>query len=127
MLDYYKRLFLSQFILYMGGGGSDSSVINRIIESQREAKVEANRMGGFNRIRMRVQNLGERLEDFRGKATGDLGVTLGELEAEQAQLMAELEAIGGENEKWDAARKELIRESHDLRGRVNEFAGKVNG
>ena len=42
MIDYYKQLF-TQFILNMGGGGSDPGAINRIIEQQREAKVEANR------------------------------------------------------------------------------------
>ena len=53
--------------------------------------------------------------------------TFVELEAKQAQLMVELEAIGGENEKWDAARAEVVREATALRGRVREFAGRVNG
>jgi hypothetical protein len=53
-------------------------------------------------------------------------VTFFELEANQAQLMAELEAIGGENAKWDAAREEIVRKAFALRGQVRQFAGRVN-
>jgi len=81
----------------------------------------------FNDIRSRVRELGVQIEGYRGKATGDLEVAFGELEAKQAQLMAELEAIGGENEKWDAARAEAVREAAlDLRSQVRSFAAKVN-
>jgi hypothetical protein len=90
------------------------------------SKVAGDRRMSFDEVRKHVQESGERIEDFRGKATGDLGVALGELEAKQAQLMAELERIGGENEKWDAARAEVVREAAlDLRGQVRSFAAKA--
>ena len=90
------------------------------------SKAAADRRMSFNNIRSHVQELGEQIEGFRGKATGDLVAALGELEAKQAQLMVELEAIGWENEKWDAARAEFIPKAHDLRGQVGEFASRVN-
>jgi hypothetical protein len=91
------------------------------------SKTAGRRRARFNDIRKHVQNLGEQIEGFRGKATGDLVAGLAELEAKQAQLMAELEAIGGENEeKWDAARAELVGEAHELRGQVQEFRKRVN-
>jgi hypothetical protein len=90
------------------------------------SKVAARRGMSFDNARTHVQDLGEQIEAFRGKATGDLAVAFGEIEAEQAQLMADLEAIGGENEKWDAARAELVGRAHILRGRVQEFKGRVN-
>ncbi len=81
----------------------------------------------FNDIRSKVESMGMQIERYRGEVTGDLEVALGELEAKYAQLMVELETIGGENEKWDAARAELVREAIDLRRRVREFKGRVNG
>jgi hypothetical protein len=91
------------------------------------AKVEAPRHRmNFDAILAQAQNLGKRIERSGEKATGDLVVTLGELEAEQAQLMAKLETIGGQNEKWDAARTELIGNTQRLRKRVKEFEGRVN-
>jgi len=80
----------------------------------------------FNDLHTHVYDLGEQIKGLQGKATGDLGVALGELEAEQAQLMLELETIGGENDKWDAERTEVIRKAYDLRGRVQEFRRRVN-
>ena len=85
------------------------------------SKAAARPRMSFNNIRSHVQELGEQIVGFRGKATEDLEVALGELEAKQAQLMTELLRIGGENEKWDAASKELVPRAHDLRGRVQEF------
>ena len=91
------------------------------------SKVTADGYASFNDIRSRVRELGVQIEGYRGEATGDLGVVLEELAAEQAQLMDELERIGGENEKWDAARAEVAREAAlDLRSRVRKFAGRVN-
>ena len=81
---------------------------------------------GFDDYHSHVQDLGNRLEGLRAEASGDLGVALGELEAEQAQLMAELDAIGGDNEKWDAARAELVQQIIDLRKQVRELTEKVN-
>jgi hypothetical protein len=91
------------------------------------AKVEAPRPGAnFDDIMTQVQNLGRRIQRAGGKATGDLGVTLEKLEAEQARLKAELETIGGQNAKWDAARTELIGNTHRLRERVKKFEASVN-
>ncbi len=90
------------------------------------SKVAGDPRGSFNDTRSGVKSLGEQLEGFRGRTTGDLGVALGELEAKQAQLMAELERIGGQNEKWDAARAEVVGEAIDLRERVLEFSRRVN-
>jgi chromosome segregation ATPase len=81
---------------------------------------------GFDNYHSHVQDLGNRLEGLRAEASGDLGVALGELEAEQAQLMAELDAIGGDNEKWDAARAELAPQITDLREQIRELREKVN-
>jgi hypothetical protein len=89
--------------------------------------AEARKGRGFDDFHSHVQELGMQLEGLRAKATGELGVALKELEAEQAQLMAELDAIGGENEKWDAARAELVSKIMDLREQIREFREKVNG
>jgi hypothetical protein len=80
----------------------------------------------FNEVRKHVQESGENIEGYRGKVTGDLEVALGELEAKQAQLMAELETIGGENAKWYAARTELTREAHGLRGGLRKISRRVH-
>ena len=53
-------------------------------------------------------------------------MALANLEVEQSRLMAELDAIGGDNEKWDAAREELVQEIIELRERIQEFKEKVN-
>jgi predicted nuclease with TOPRIM domain len=90
------------------------------------SKVAGDGRAGFNDIRSHVQDLGGKIEGFRGKATGDMAVALEELEAKQEQLMAELERIGGENEKWDAARTEIVREAHYLRRQFRDFAARVN-
>jgi len=89
-------------------------------------KAVAEGKHSFNDIHSGAQRLGKRIEGFREMATGDLEAVFRELEAEQAQLMAELEAIGGENEKWDAARAELVAKAFVLRGQVRQFAGRVN-
>jgi hypothetical protein len=81
---------------------------------------------GFNDFHSHLEDLGNQLEGLRAEATGELGVTLANLEVEQAKLMAELDAIGGENEKWDAARAELVPKINNLRERIREFKGKVN-
>jgi HPt (histidine-containing phosphotransfer) domain-containing protein len=98
------------------------------------SKVAADRGLNFNETHKHVQGSGENIEDFRqqiiegfgGKVAEDLKAALGEFEAEQAQLMAKLEAIGGENEKWDAAREELNREAHVLKGGLRKFQKRVN-
>jgi hypothetical protein len=89
--------------------------------------AEVRKTRGFDDFHSHVQDLGNQLEGLRAEASGDLAVVLGELEAEQAQLMAELDAIGGENEKWDAARAELVPKIMDLRKQIREFKEKVNG
>ncbi|MBW2691640.1 MAG: hypothetical protein JRE57_03265 [Deltaproteobacteria bacterium] len=88
--------------------------------------TEARKTRGFDDFHSHVQDLGNQLEGMRAEASGDLGVALGELAAEQAQLMAELDAIGGENEKWDAARADMVSQITDLREQVREFREKVN-
>jgi hypothetical protein len=90
------------------------------------SQVAADNKRRFNDERKFVQDLGLKIEALRGKATGDLEVAFGELEAEQAQLMAELDAIGGDNEKWDAASTELHRKAWGLRSRVRDFGTSVN-
>lgn len=90
------------------------------------SKVAGDRRMSFNEVRKHVQESGEQIENFRRKATGDLGGALGELEAKQVQLMTELLRIGAENEKWDAARTQLTREAHALQGRLRKFARRVN-
>jgi len=89
--------------------------------------AEARETRGFDDFHSHVQDLGGQLEGLRAKATGELEVALGELEAEQARLMAELDAIGGQNEKWDAARPELVPKINDLREQIRELREKVNG
>jgi hypothetical protein len=88
--------------------------------------AEVRKTRGFDDFHSHVQDLGNQLEGLRAEASGDLAVVLGELEAEQAQLMADLDAIGGDNEKWDAARAELVQEIIELRERIQEFKEKVN-
>ena len=98
------------------------------------SKVAADGRLNFDETRKHVQASGkaiERLraqiiEGFGGRVAEDLQAGLGELEAEQAQLMAKLETIGGQNEKWDAARAKLIANTHQLRKQVKEFEGRVN-
>jgi hypothetical protein len=82
---------------------------------------------GFDEYHSHVQDLGNRLDELRAVASGDLGVALEKLAAEQTRLMAELDAIGGDNEKWDTVRAELVGEIIDLRRQVRELTEKVNG
>lgn len=90
------------------------------------SKVAGDGYVSFNDIRSRVRELGVQIERRRGEVTGDLAVVLEELAAKQAKLMAELERIGGENEKWDAARAEAAREAAlDLRGQVRSFSARA--
>ena len=89
------------------------------------SKVAADHYATFNDIRSRVRELGVGIEGFRGKVTGDLEVALEELVAKQAQLMDELERIGGENEEWDAVRAEVRKAALDLRSQLRKFAGRV--
>ena len=91
-----------------------------------KAKVEAPREPRFNDWSSHVQQLGEQIEGLRRSAPEDRGAALGELETDHAQLMAELETIGGENEKWDAVRTEFTENALDLRRRIYEFRGRVN-
>jgi hypothetical protein len=88
--------------------------------------TETRKTRGFDDFRSHVQDLGNQIESLRAEASGDLGVALGKLAAEQAQLMVELDAIGSENEKWNAARAELVQQINDLREQVREFREKVN-
>ena len=81
---------------------------------------------GFDDYHSHVQDLGNRLEGLRAEASGDQKVALEKLATEQAKLMAELDAIGGENEKWDAASAELIPQIIVLRKQVRELTEKVN-
>ncbi len=97
------------------------------------SKVAAGRGLNFKQTREHVQDSGKAIEmlreqiieGFGGKVAKDLKAALGELEAEQAQLMAKLETIGGENEKWDAGREELRREAHALMGGLREFSKRL--
>jgi hypothetical protein len=98
------------------------------------SKVAADRGLNFNETHKHVQESGKNIEysreqiieGFGGKVAEDLEAALGELEAEQAQLMAKLETIGGENEKWDAAREELNREAHVLKGGLRKLQKRMN-
>ena len=90
------------------------------------SKVAVDTYASFNDIHSRVQELGVQIEGYRGRATGDLGVALEELVAKQAQLMDELEAIGGENEEWDAVRAEVRKAALDLRSQLRKFARRVS-
>ena len=97
------------------------------------SKVAADGGLNFNETRKHVQDSGKEIEHFReriiegfgGKVAKDLKAALGELEAEQAQLMAKLETIGGENEKWAAARAELRPEAHALKGGLRRFSKRL--
>lgn len=89
--------------------------------------AEARGTRGFDDFHSHVQDLGGQLEGLRAKATGELEVVWGGLKAEQAGLMAELDAIGGQNEKWDAARAELVQRIKDLREQIRELREKVEG
>jgi hypothetical protein len=114
--------------------GEGIVLLKRVIDARADAPASANAKPdsppapaaskfpnyvSFNDIRSRVEEMGVRIERYRGEVTGDLGVAFGELAAKQAELMAELERIGGENKKWDAARAEAVREAAlDLRGQI---------
>jgi hypothetical protein len=89
--------------------------------------AETRETRGFADFHSHVQDLGVQLEGLRAKATGESEVALEELEAEQARLMAELDAIGGQNEKWDAARAELIPKIIVLRKQIRELREKTAG
>jgi hypothetical protein len=89
------------------------------------SKVTAAGERTFDDTQKWVRDLGKRIEIYRGEATGDLEPALEELEATQAQLMAELEAIGGENEKWDAARAEFIQRVTALHRQIRQFARRA--
>ncbi len=97
------------------------------------SKTAAGRGLNFNETRKHVQDSGKYIERLReqiidgfgGKVAEDLKAALGELEAEEAQLMAKLETIGGENEKWDAARAELNGEAHALMGGLRKFSKRM--
>ena len=91
-----------------------------------KTKAEAPSEPKFNDWSSHVQQLGEQIEGLRRSAPGDRGAALGDLETDHAQLMAELETIGGENEKWDAVRTEFTGKVLDLRRRIHEFRGRVN-
>jgi hypothetical protein len=66
------------------------------------------------------ESMGVQINRLQVKATGDLKEAFEELAMKQAQLMAELEAIGGENEEWDAA---AVREAAlDLRAQLRSLA-----
>jgi hypothetical protein len=88
--------------------------------------TEARKSGGFDDFHIHVQDLGNQLEGLRENVRGELGLDLANLEVEQSKLMAELDAIGGENEKWDAARAELVPKIVNLRERIRELREKVN-
>ena len=88
--------------------------------------TETRKTRGFDDFHSHLQDLGNQLEGLRANAKGELGLALANLEVEQSKRMAELDAIGGENENWDAARAELVRKIIDLRERIHEFKEKVN-
>jgi hypothetical protein len=88
--------------------------------------AETRKSGGFDDFHIHLQDLGNQLEGLRANARGELGLDLANLEVEQSKLMAELDAIGGENEKWDAARAELVPKIVNLRERIRELRDKVN-
>jgi hypothetical protein len=88
--------------------------------------TETRNTRGFDDYHSHLQDLGNRLEGLRANARGELGLDLANLEVEQSKLMAELDAIGGENEKWDAARAELVPKIVNLRERIRELRDKVN-
>ncbi len=89
--------------------------------------AESRESRGFDDYHSHVQDLGMQLEGLRATASGEFEVVLKELEAEQARLMAELDAIGGQNEKWEAARAELVPKITSLRKQVRELREKLNG
>ena len=89
--------------------------------------AEASEARGFSDFHSHLQDLGVQLEGLRAKATGEFEVTLEALAAEQARLMAELDAIGGQKEKWDAARAVLVPKINDLREQIRELREKVSG
>jgi hypothetical protein len=99
----------------------DSPPASSSSKTERRPKVT------FSDMQSHVQDLGVQLEAFRNKATGDLAAGFGEMEAKQAQLTTELEEIGGDNEKWESARKEILGEIRELRNQIRDFAAKLNG
>lgn len=89
--------------------------------------AESRESRGFDDFHSHVQDLGMQLEGLRATASGEFEVVWKKLETEQAQLMAELDAIGGQNEKWDAARAELVPKINALREQVRALKDEVNG
>lgn len=91
------------------------------------AKVaETSRTRDFDDFHSHVRDLGAQLEGLRAEAKGELGLALANLEVDQAKLLAELDAIGGDSAKWEAARAELVPQIIGLRGQVRELKEKVN-
>ncbi|MBW2542963.1 MAG: hypothetical protein JRF15_12820 [Deltaproteobacteria bacterium] len=80
----------------------------------------------FGDFHSHLRDLGAQLEALRPKAEGELGVALANLEVEQARLMAELDAIGGDGESWDAARAKLVPQIIGLRGQIRALREKLN-
>lgn len=88
--------------------------------------AEVPRARGFDDFHDHVRDLGAQLEGLRAEAKGELGLALANLEVDQAKLLAELDAIGGDSAKWEAARAELVPQIIGLRGQVRELKEKVN-